>query len=183
MRPFWLIIIRDGISWRESNACEWHYFLATPRALNRIWRHYILVTLAIVVILSSIVVAFVDEFVVFFKYIFSITGMLLLLPLLLASLFIEIYDEWGSWILLSFQNGVHHMVDGVLRFIPFQFGAMFIVYVLYLLLVTAVPFIIFQCVFKSRMKRTPSPFVHYIAMVLWCFSALMLVVMIHSTPS
>lgn len=69
-----------------------------------------LFSLALIVLCTSTVVFFADEFASLIKKISHIPGVKLFVPLLLVSWLIEIYEDWLLWLLLQCKEGLHYLL-------------------------------------------------------------------------
>lgn len=91
-----------------------------------------LLTVAMVVFFSSIILFFSDEFGRFFKKIFAIPGVTLFVPLLLASAFIVHFEAWILWGLLYIKFLMHVLINFLASLLPFaqsaRIAAIIIVY-------------------------------------------------------
>ena len=71
-------------------------------------REGVTITLALVVIVTSIFLFFSQEFGKTGRKIFSIPGVKLLLPLTIASLLIELHEPFFHWLMVKFKLSYHH---------------------------------------------------------------------------
>jgi hypothetical protein len=135
-----------------------------------------LLTLALIVLCSAIIVFFSDEFAGLIKKFFSIPGFKLVIPLIFASLLIEAYEDWGLWLLLWFQKGIHQVVYKFATFMPFETGAVLIVRILFLFLAASVPLWISNLRAKRLGRRYPDSFTFWLGLTLWLIAIILLTV-------
>jgi len=78
-------------------------------------------TLALVVLFSTILVFFSQEFAGLYRKFIAIPGIKLLLPLTIASCLVEYYEPYALWLLLQFKSGFHIICHKLLVITsPFQ---------------------------------------------------------------
>lgn len=133
-----------------------------------------IVTLAIVVFCASIAAFFAQEFGSMFKRFFAIPGMKLLFPLVVASWFIEIYEEWGLWLLLRIQAWLHQFVHKLHVLIPFEQGSLHFTKIVYLFFVACLPLLISQLASIKKWRRNRVPHTYWLGLVLWVIAAILL---------
>lgn len=133
-----------------------------------------LFTLALIVLCSSIIVFFAAEFGNLFTKVFSIPGVKLILPLVLASWLLEIYEGWGLWVLVWCQAMLHRMIHHLTTLIPFQTGAIFFTRMVCLFLLASLPVWIFLLRAKQKGRHYPQPFTYWLGLVLWIFGVFLL---------
>lgn len=134
------------------------------------------VTIALVVFLSSIVAFFAEEFGRMFKKIFAIPGAKLLLPLAFASWLIEVYEDWGLWLLVWFQALLNQALHKLSTFMPFERGSISLIQIIYLFLIGSLPIWIFRYRAIRKGSRKPQPFSYWLGLILWISATIMLVV-------
>lgn len=98
-----------------------------------------LLTLALVVLFCSIAVMFSQEIGNFFKKIFAIPGMKLLLPLIVVSLLVVYYEPWVFWGLLHIKTILHTMAATLANWLPFEAAALFLANVIILMGLSILP--------------------------------------------
>lgn len=98
-----------------------------------------LLTLALVVLVSSIVVFFSEEFIKAFKKIFAIKGVKLFLPLFAASWIIYNFSFWFLWAIFYTREILHDVLNFLIRIMPFQKGAESVALVFMLAFLSVVP--------------------------------------------
>ncbi len=134
-----------------------------------------LVTIALVVLCSSIVVFFSEEFISLFKKMLAIPGVKLLLPLVIASLFVEMYESWGLWVLARCQAALHQVIYLLSRLVPFETGSVSLMRIVYLFIIASLP--VWCFLLKSRLqgRRYPvHPFTYHLGLVLWVMAVILL---------
>lgn len=133
-----------------------------------------IVTIALIVFLSSIAAFFAQEFGRMLKKFFSIPGMKLFVPLLLASWLIVVYEEWGRWLLFRSQTALHHLVLRMHALVPYETGSLHAAKIFYLFLVATLPIWIFELAALRKGSRKRQPPTYWIGLVLWLIAAILL---------
>ncbi len=131
-------------------------------------------TIALVVFCASIAAFFAQEFGRMFKRFFAIPGVKLLVPLIVASWFIEIYEEWGLWLLLRIQVWLHQFVYKLHALIPFEKGSLPFTKIVYLCFVASLPLLISQLASIKKWRRKRPPQTYWLGLVLWVIAAILL---------
>jgi hypothetical protein len=132
--------------------------------------------LAFIVFCSSVVVFFAEEWGRFFKKVLSLPGFKLLLPLVIASCFIEFYDIWGEWLLLKIQSGFHLAIHTISNLLPFTQGAVFLTRILFLLGLASLPLCFYQLRAKQKKRPHLEPVSYWLGLTIWIIAALLLTV-------
>ena len=141
------------------------------------WADSTLVTLALVIFFSSILVFFSQDVGRLLKLVFSIPGVKLLLPLALASWIINIYEDWGRWLLLWFQSGLHIFLNKLTILIPFEKGSMHLIRIVFLFCMASIPLWVYQLKSKKKGHRIPpTPFTYWLGLLLWILATVLLTV-------
>lgn len=135
-----------------------------------------LLTLALVVLCSAIIVFFSQEFSGFLKKIFSIPGVKIFLPLALASLIVEAYEAWGYWFLFRFQVAFHQIIYKLAMMMPFKTGALAFARFLILFLLAGLPIWIAKLRAQQKGRRHPQPFVYHVSLMLWLIGVILVVI-------
>ncbi len=133
-----------------------------------------IVTIALIVFLASIAAFFAQEFGRMFKKLFAIPGMKLLLPLVLASWLIIVYEEWGLWLLLRVQGALHSLIHRLHALVPFENGSLPFAKVIYLFLMASLPVWCFELAALRRGRRKRQPPTYWIGLILWIIAAILL---------
>ncbi|KTD50177.1 hypothetical protein Lqui_1502 [Legionella quinlivanii] len=134
-----------------------------------------LLTLALVVFCSAIIVFFAEEFGGVAKKIFAIPGVKLILPLLIASSIVALYEDWIVWILLINKYAFHSAMSSIASLFPFEQFAAETVQILFLLILTLVPPFIFITL-RKRKTILPFPYTWLICLLLWLFFSILFTV-------
>ena len=135
-----------------------------------------LLTLSLTIFLGAIFVFFSQEFVRFNKKVFSIPGVKLLLPLALASWLIEVYEDWGRWVLMRCQSLLHQVLSQIASILPFDKGALAVVHILYLFILAGLPLWSYLLWCQHTGRLHPKPFNYRLSLVLWAVAAILLTV-------
>ena len=136
-----------------------------------------LVKLGLVICLGAIFIIFSREFITFGKRIFSIPGVKLLLPLAIASLLIELHEEWGRWLLLRLQSVIHQFLHDIATLLPVKISSVFLVRIIYLFLLAMLPLCVY--LFRARNKtRAHSRRLTYVlfSLGIWIVAVILLTV-------
>jgi hypothetical protein len=132
--------------------------------------------LALLVFSSAIILLFANEFERFIQKTASIPGVKLFVPLILASLLIEQYDNWCVWFVLECRSQLHNALQLVVGLLPFRLGAVLLSSVLFLFLPACLPMCLVWVMEKRhkifRMPISPS----YLGYILWIIAAFLLIV-------
>lgn len=107
-------------------------------------------TLALLVFISAITVAFSKEFGGLFKKFFAIPGVKLILPLLIMTLLVIHFEPWVLWALLYIKFTLHSSIDWLAALLPFETGAKIIASVLLMMGITILPVIAFNAWIKYK---------------------------------
>ena len=132
--------------------------------------------LALIVFFTSIVAFFAQEFGRMFKKIFAIPGVLLLAPLAVASWLIEVYEDWGIWLLSMFQAEIHQFIHKLSTFVPFETGSISFVRIIYLLLIASIPVWVSRLIALRKGRCPPQSFTYWLGLVLWIIAVILLTV-------
>ncbi|KTC77035.1 hypothetical protein [Legionella brunensis] len=133
-----------------------------------------LLTVALVVVCCAIVVMFSQEFANFFKRIFAIRGMKLLLPLILASTLVVYYDPWVSWGLLQTKRILHTAAATIANWLSFK-EALIVANIIILMGLAVLPVAIANFWIKHK-SFEPFRFAFITSMVIWLIVAILLTV-------
>lgn len=134
-------------------------------------------TVAFVVLFSAVLVFFSNEFAQGLKKFFSIPGMKLLIPLILASWLLETYEDWGYWLLIKIQAAFHQMLHYLVQMMPFERGAAAFVQIIVLFLLGGLPLWLVFLRAKHKGKRYPQlEGVYYFSLIVWIVAVLLLIV-------
>ncbi len=135
-----------------------------------------LVSIALIVLISSIVVFFAREFGELFKKIFKIPGLKLLLPLFVASTLLIVYEVFVHWLLLRLQKIVHQLIVKLATILPFEKGALFIARIILLFMIGSLPIWIEAWSDFRKTYKEPHSGIYWIGMMLWIITAVLLTV-------
>lgn len=131
--------------------------------------------LASVVLVSSILVFFSEEWGNLLKKLFAIRGMKLFIPLIIANCVLIVYQPWVSIVLIGIQHILHQLQQAISNLIPWQMGAQQMAGILILFLLTLIPVWILNYWFKRRsylgFRRR-----RLTLLLIWLFCAIVLIV-------
>ncbi|MCE0723154.1 MULTISPECIES: hypothetical protein [Legionella] len=134
-----------------------------------------LLTLALVVLLSSILVFFSEEFIKAFNKLFAIKGAKLLIPMFAASWLIYTFTFWCLWAIFYLREMLHEILNFLVRIMPFQQGAVSAVLIFMLTFLSVVPVLILDIL--SRRKRFKGYQYPYVTSgVIWILSVFLLII-------
>lgn len=136
-----------------------------------------LLTVALVVLCSSIFVLFSKEFGNLIKKIFTIPGTKLLLPLVLITTFYVLFEPWAILFILKLKALLHLLVAAIESLIPFTWAADFVANLLVLITFTLLPVFALNawCIKKTYV---PFKYPYLLSTILWLFIAVLLVAVI-----
>ncbi len=134
-----------------------------------------LLTLALVVLLSSILVFFSEEFIKLFKKLFAIKGAKLLIPMFAASWLIYTFNFWFLWAIFYAREMLHETLNFLVQIMPFQRGAVPVVLIFMLTFLSVVPVLILDIVSRRKTyKGYKHPYVT--SGVIWILSVFLLII-------
>ena len=135
-----------------------------------------LVTLALLVLLGSILVFFSEEFIKMFKKLFAIKGAKLLIPLFLASWLIYTFDFWFLWVVFYLREMLLYILIFLTSIMPFQKGAESVALVILITVASVVPVLILDI--QSRRKSFRGYKYPYVtSWVIWILCVVLLVIL------
>ena len=128
-------------------------------------------TLLLVVFCSAILVFFSREFGAFFKKIFAIPGVKLLLPLLLVTGLIVYFETWVLFGLLYLKIALHNLQAFIEAILPFKMGAESTASIIILFGLTLLP--VYALNFHSK-RKTYEAFKHsvMVSIIIWLLLAI-----------
>ncbi|HHT0592621.1 TPA: hypothetical protein ACTXXA_001587 [Legionella anisa] len=134
-----------------------------------------LLTLAMVVLLSSILVFFSEEFIKAFNKFFAIKGAKLLVPMFAASWLIYTFSFWCLWAIFYVREILVEVLNFLVRIMPFQNGAVSVVLIFMLTFLSVVPVLILD-IFSRRKKFKGYEYPYVTSGVIWLISVFLLVI-------
>lgn len=133
-----------------------------------------LLTIALVVLGSSILVFFSQEFGAVIKMLFNIPGVKLILPTALVSLLVAYYEPWVLWALLALKATLHGLAKAITDILPFETGDWLVAEILLLMIITMVPVLLINLwSIKKTFERFKHPYL--LSSILWITTAVLLV--------
>jgi hypothetical protein len=135
-----------------------------------------LLTLALVVLLASCVAFFSKELMNVGNKIHAIPGLKLLLPLLLASLFIELFEDWARLLFFWSQTLVHRFLAAIAAVLPFKSWNIAIVHIAALFIFSCSPLWLRKYRERRTGQRRPPDATHRLAAILWVVASILLLV-------
>ncbi|KTD48597.1 hypothetical protein Lrub_0948 [Legionella rubrilucens] len=133
-----------------------------------------LLTIALVVLCSAIVVFFSQEFSEAIKKFFKIPGMKLFLPIALASFLAAYYELWVLWALLKLKAVLYVLTEGIQAILPFDTADWLVAQILLLFALTIIPVVLIDLwSVKKTYERFKRPYL--LSTVIWIVAAFALV--------
>ncbi|WP_133126782.1 hypothetical protein [Legionella nagasakiensis] len=133
-----------------------------------------LFTLALIILGTTIVVFFSQEFAGAFKKIFVIPGVHFFLPLVLASWVVESFEPWVAWLLLNFKEVLFYLIYQIAEWMPWEGHAVMLAQILILFLLPMIPMGILLAWAKIRKMHEPWPYTYPVCIVLWIIVLILL---------
>ncbi|KTC89765.1 hypothetical protein OQJ18_07715 [Fluoribacter dumoffii] len=134
-----------------------------------------LLTLALLVLLSSILVFFSEEFGKAIKKLFAIKGAKLIIPLFAASWLIYSYNFWVLWGIFYLREILHNVLNFLVQILPFQKGAVPLVLIFMLTFISVVPVVILDMLSRRRnFKGYQYPYLT--SGIIWILSVALLII-------
>jgi hypothetical protein len=134
-----------------------------------------LVTLALLVFLSSIVVFFSEEFIRLFKKFFAIKGTKLLFPLFALSWLIYSFDFWVMWGIFYVREKLYDALNYLVHIMPFRQGAMPVALVLMLTVLSVAPVFILD-VHSRRRNYKGHQYPYITSGIIWILCVALLII-------
>ena len=134
-----------------------------------------LITISLVVFCASIAAFFAQEFGRLFKKFFALPGVKLLLPLILASSLLIIYEEFEYWLLLQFQQTLHQLIFKLDNAVPFE-GSLSLSRIISLFIIASFPIWIAKWSVRRKKYKNPYSGMYWLGLVLWVIAAILLTV-------
>ncbi len=128
-----------------------------------------------VVLLSSILVFFSEEFIKAFNKFFAIKGAKLLVPMFAASWLIYTFSFWCLWAIFYVREILVEVLNFLVRIMPFQNGAVSVVLIFMLTFLSVVPVLILD-IFSRRKKFKGYQYPYVTSGVIWLISVFLLVI-------
>ena len=133
-----------------------------------------MLTYTLVVFFAAIILIFSQELIRMAKKIMSKPGVKLLVPLALASWFIELYEDWGRWLLLWCRATFQILSQKAAELLPFQMGSLHLIRIAFLFLIGSFPAWMFWFQAKWKESYTLHPLAYYLGFVLWVIAVFLL---------
>lgn len=133
-----------------------------------------MVTLVFVICIAAIFCFFSQEFIEFFKKIFAIRGVALILPLVFASYIVFNYDYLVLWFLLYIRDYLNAINDFFLRITPQKKYTADAVLVLLLTLVSVGPVVLLN-LWSQKKAFKPFAYPYLVSTLIWVIAATVLI--------
>lgn len=135
-------------------------------------REGVFITVTLVVLVTSILVFFSQEFGKTGRKIFSIPGAKLFLPLILASLIVEVHEPFFYWFMLKVKRLYHNFVGYLAQEISISTA---IVDGLFLFLLTMLPVVLMRIWEIRHNMPVPRPLTVQVGLFIWFVLAILLI--------
>lgn len=133
-------------------------------------------TFALIILSTSVVVFFSQEFAGLFKKWFEIPGMSLLIPLLLASLLVEFFEHWAVWCFEHLKDGLHGLLHQTASYLPWGQASVPYLHALLLLVFGVMPVWVLLAWRRIKKRPAPWPYAYWTGFILWLSAAILLTV-------
>ncbi|KTD61507.1 hypothetical protein [Legionella spiritensis] len=132
-----------------------------------------LLTITLVLLGTSILVFFSQEFGKAAKKLFSYPGVTWCLPVFLASFLVVSYEHWVLWGLLKIKALLHLFVEWIVDILPFTTGEFLVAKLLVLMVLTILP--VWALNIRS-IRKTFKPYKHpyLLSALIWITVAMLL---------
>lgn len=134
-----------------------------------------MLTLALVIAFSAIIILFSREFGALFKKIFAFRGAKLFLPLIIITWFIVFYEPYVYFVLLFIKRNLHLLITFVADYLPFSFGATSVVSIIVLTIVAILPVYALD-VWSIRKTRYPFAYGKFLSVFLWLWVVVLITI-------
>lgn len=133
-----------------------------------------MLTLALVVAFSAIIILFSREFGALFKKIFAVPGGKLFLPLIIMTSLIVLYEPWVYTALLYIKRNLHYLITLGADCFPFTMGAISLVSIVIIMLFALLPAYLMDV---WSIRKTHIPFSHskFLGVFLWLMVLILIV--------
>lgn len=135
-----------------------------------------MLTIALVVLICSIVVMFSTEFGELIKKIFAIRGMKLFLPLFLATFLVVYYEPWVLLGLSKIQTMLSMLATKMITWLPFEAGANILANVVLLVAFSLLPVFALNA-WSKRKNFQAFQYSYLTSTIIWLFVAVLIVLM------
>jgi hypothetical protein len=134
-----------------------------------------MLTLALVVAFSAIILFFAKEFGDLFKKIFAIPGAKLFLPLIGVTLLLTLYEPWVYFALFYMKKVLHDFISFVVSLLPFRKGAISLVSIVLFMALALLPAYAMN-VWRIHKTNLPFPHSKFLSAMLWLFTVILVTV-------
>lgn len=134
-----------------------------------------LLTLALVVFLSAIMVLFSQEFIRIFKGIFAIRGAKLILPLAFASWLVCLFDYPLLWAVYYYREFLAAAANALAYFIPFKTAALPVAKIILITSLAVIPVFLLDWIVRQKTYGAYR-YVYLTSTLIWIISAFVMLV-------
>ena len=133
------------------------------------------ITLVLIVLVSAIVMFFSQEFSALFKKIGKIKGIVLIVPLFIASWLILLFDEWTRQGVYYSSSLLNKTASFIARFIPFEKSALLLSQIILLTFLSVAPILLLEWHLRRKYYKE-YPFPYLLSAFIWFIGAFLLVI-------
>ncbi len=135
-----------------------------------------MLSFAWIVFPSAIALIFAQELTRLTKKLLAVRGAKLVLPLVLSSLLIELYEGWGSWILLYTQANCHNWLQHMNEILPFKVVLVLLIKSAFLFFLGSMPVFVSWLNAKRQGLYAIPIASYYIGAILWLLASCFFIV-------
>lgn len=133
-------------------------------------------TLILIVFISAIIMAFLQEFIRIGKKIIAIRGIKLWGPLIISSIFVEVYLGELNELFLEMQAGLHRVMFSLTFRMPLEPVISGALAMSLLVIFACLPIWLAHGLVKIKGMPKLVPYVYYVSAALWMMGAFLLVI-------
>lgn len=134
-----------------------------------------MLTLALVVAFSAIILFFAKEFGDMFKKLFAVRGAKLFLPLVGATFLIVLYEPWIYFALVYVKQVLLDFIAFAARLFPFKTGAISLVSIALFMILALVPTWAIN-IWHIRKTNLPFPYSNVLSAIIWLLAVILVTV-------
>lgn len=131
---------------------------------------------SIVIVFAALCLVFSQEVMRLLTKVSNKPLVMLLLALVLASWFVEEFEEWGRWLLLTCRVELENVFLKIAEFLPFGMSSLYLLRIAFLFVLACSPSWIFWLKEKYMKGNEKSWILFYVGAVLWILAVSTLIV-------
>lgn len=132
-------------------------------------------TIALIVICSALLMLFSDDLIGFIKKLNKIPGFSFVLPIVIASALVVVFEAWLIFVLSKLYQGLQYLVFVVYSYLPSYFAAVEIAQIIILAALTLIPVTLFDTAY-SRSHYTNFRYTSFLLLFVFVFLSMLLIV-------